>query len=113
VQVVDLASGDKNVVLFTDNRKYDVYWVEWKDNRTLLVGVIYPSSRNTWLGLSRAVFKTRETSLLTVDTQSGDVSTPFKKSFRKKYKIAPTQRDRVIDMLPDDQIGRASCRERV
>lgn len=102
VQVVDLASGDKNLVLFTDNRKYDIYWVQWKDNRTLLVGVIYPSSRNTWLGLSRAVFKTRETSLLIVDTQSGDVSTPFKKSFLKKYKIAPTQRDRVIDMLPDD-----------
>lgn len=102
VQVVDLSSGEKKLVLFTDNEKYDIYWVRWKDNRTLLVGTIYPAVRNAWLGTRGAVFRTRETSLLIVDLESGKVSTPFKKSFLKKYKIAPVARDQVVDTLPDD-----------
>ncbi len=102
VQLVDLASGEKKFVLFTDNTKYDIYWVRWKDNRTLLVGVVYPSKRDTWLGMHSAVFKTRETSLLIVDVDSGEVRTPFKKSFLKKYKITPVTRDQVVDVLPED-----------
>ena len=40
VQVTHLKSGKNKLVLFTDNKKYDIGWVSWKDENTLLVGTV-------------------------------------------------------------------------
>lgn len=102
VQVTDLATGEKKMVLFSDNKKYFIYWTQWKDNRTLLVGTFHPDRRDTWLGMGQVRYKTRETRLLIIDTESGEVSTPFAKNFLKKYRILPSAMDNVVDSLPDD-----------
>src|SRR5690606_16525236 len=41
VEVVDLATGEKKYVLYSDNQKYIFHWVRWKDNQTLLVGAFF------------------------------------------------------------------------
>lgn len=102
VQVTNLKSGQSKIVLFTDNKKYDVYWISWKDEKTLLVGVIYPSKRDTWTGMSRILNKTRETRLLIIDLEKDLVLSPLSNAFLKKYKYMPISQDDVIDSLPDD-----------
>lgn len=102
VQVTDLESGKKDIVLFSDNQKYFINWVRWKDNRTLLVGTFHPDERNTWLGTQQVRFKTRDTRLMIIDTTTGAVTTPFSQNFLKKYRIMPTGMDRVVNTLPDD-----------
>jgi acetyl esterase/lipase len=102
VEVADLETKEKKMVLFTDNQKYIINWIRWKDDRTLLVGVFYPSRRDTWLGSGQARFKTRDTRMMIVDTESGKVSTPFSKAFLKKYRILPSAMDQIVDLLPDD-----------
>lgn len=102
VQVTDLASGGKKIVLFNDNKKYSIYRIWWKDNRTLLVSTFHPDRRDTWMGMGQARYKTRDTRLLIVDTETGNVNTQFSQNFLKKYKILPTGMDYVIDNLPDD-----------
>ncbi|MES2673214.1 MAG: S9 family peptidase [Pseudomonadota bacterium] len=103
VQVANIKTGEKKMVLFTDNSKYIINWVRWKDERTLLVGTVYPSQRDTWTGMGQARFKTRESRLLIVDTEAeGVVRSPFKNTFLKKYKILPSGLDQVVDALPND-----------
>lgn len=102
VQVTDLQSNKSELVLFTDNSKYFLGGAWWKDNKTLLVYTWYPADRDTWTGFQRARYQTRETRLLIIDTETGEVKDPFKKSFLKKYKILPTNLSAVVDSLPDD-----------
>ena len=72
VEVANLKTGDRKMVLFTDNSKYFINWTRWKDDRTLLVGTWFPADRDTWLGFQQARFKTRETRLLIIDTETGE-----------------------------------------
>jgi fermentation-respiration switch protein FrsA (DUF1100 family) len=102
VEVVDLATGEKKYVLYSDNQKYIFHWVRWKDNQTLLVGAFFPSERDTWVGAGQARFKTRDTRLTIVNIESGEITTPFSKAFLKKYQILPPNMDDVIDVLPND-----------
>lgn len=102
VEVTDLETKEKKMVLFTDNQKYIIHWTRWKDDHTLLVGVFYPSRRDTWLGSGQARFKTRETRMMIIDTESGQVTTPFSKAFLKKYRVQPSAMDQVVDLLPED-----------
>ncbi len=102
VQVTNLKSGKNKLVLFTDNKKYDINWVSWKDEKTLLVGTVYPSKRDTWLGVGRILNKTRETRLMIIDLEKDQVLAPFSPAFLKKYTFMPTSQDDVVDSLPDD-----------
>lgn len=102
VQVTDLKSGQHKLVLFTDNKKYDISWVSWKDEKTLLVGTVYPSKIETWVGMAHVNAKTRETRLMIVDLEKDQILTPFSTAFLKKYKIAPINQDTVVDALSDD-----------
>ncbi len=102
VQVTNLKSGKNKLVLFTDNKKYDIGWVSWKDEKTLLVGTVYPSKRDTWLGVGRILNKTRETRLMIIDLEKDQVLAPFSPAFLKKYTFMPTSQDDVVDSLPDD-----------
>ena len=102
VQVTHLKSGKNKLVLFTDNKKYDIGWVSWKDEKTLLVGTVYPSKRDTWLGFARILDKTRETRLMIIDLEKDQVLTPFSAAFLKKYTFMPTSQDDVVDSLPND-----------
>jgi dipeptidyl aminopeptidase/acylaminoacyl peptidase len=102
VQVTDLKSGKNKLVLFTDNKKYDISWVSWKDEKTLLVGTVYPSKIDTWINISRVSGKTRATQLMVIDLEQDKIFTPFSSKFLKKYKITPVIQDAVIDTLWDE-----------
>ena len=102
VQVTELKSAQSKLVLFTDNKKYDISWVSWKDEKTLLVGVVYPSKIDTWVGMSRVNAKTRATRLMIVDLEKDQILTPFSNSFLKKYQIAPINQDNVVDALSEE-----------
>ena len=52
VQVVNLKTGEKKLAVFTDNKKYDFTWVKWKDEKTLLIGLVFPEKRDLTLGFS-------------------------------------------------------------
>lgn len=101
VQVTNLDTGKSNIVLFTDNTKYFLNHLKWKDEKTLLVFTWYPSKRDTWTGMARVHGDTRETRLLIVNTETGEVNPPFKVGFLKKYKYLPSGLGTVINMLPD------------
>ncbi|PCK05167.1 MAG: S9 family peptidase [Alteromonadaceae bacterium] len=102
VQVVDFDTGEKKMVLFTDNTKYFINWMRWKDSRTLLVATYFPDKRNDFLGFRTYRSKTREGRLLIVDTKTGEVRRPFKKVFLNKFKVLPSWLSGVVDILPDD-----------
>ena len=103
VELTTLSNGKKKVLLFTDNSKHFIHKTFWKDNKTLLVTTYYPDERDTTLsGMFRVNFKTREFRLFIIDTETGNVSTPFKKSFLKQFRILPSNLASVVDVLPDD-----------
>lgn len=102
IQVTSLADGKQDIVLFTDNSQYFINWVRWKDDRTLLVSAYYPSRRDTWVGMGQVRYNTREGRLMIVDTETGEVNTPFSRSFLRRFRILPARLDDVVDILPDD-----------
>ncbi|MDQ2076098.1 S9 family peptidase [Marinimicrobium sp. ABcell2] len=102
VQVTELKSGEKEFMLFTDNSRYFINWMRWKDDRTLLVSTYYPARRDTWIGFAQIRGDTRETRLLIIDTDSGEVTTPFRSNFLRRFQILPPGLDEVVDILPDD-----------
>ncbi|MCF2948033.1 S9 family peptidase [Paraglaciecola aquimarina] len=102
IQVTQLKTGKQDFVLFTDNTKYFLNNVNWKDDKTLLVTTMYPSERDTWTGVSQLRYKTREFRLLIINTETGEVSPPFGPNYLKKYKILPNVLSQVVDTLPND-----------
>jgi dipeptidyl aminopeptidase/acylaminoacyl peptidase len=102
IQVTELGTKQIKIVLFSDNTKYFLNSMYWKDEKTLLVTTFYPSERDTWTGMRQAKFKTRDFRLMIVDTETGEVKSPFKKNFFNKYKILPSNLHVVLDSLPDD-----------
>lgn len=102
VQVTELDSQESDIVLFTDNSKYFLQGVHWKDSRTLLVHTFFPAERDTWVGTGQARYDTRDSRLMIVDTESGEVTTPFSRNFLRKFRIMPTGLNNIVDTLPDD-----------
>ena len=102
VQVMDLASKKINYALFTDNSKFFLNWIQWKDNTTLLTGAFTPSERETYFIGKRIFFKTRDFHLMIINTETNAVTVPFKKKFLSRYKILPSGLDEVIDPLRND-----------
>ena len=52
--------------------------------------------------MQRIHFKTREFRLFIIDTETGNVSSPFKKRFLKQFYLLPSDLANVVDVLPDD-----------
>ena len=102
VQVSDISNGEKTIVLFTDNSKYYLSSLMWKDARTLVVTTHYPDERDTWVGMGQLRAKTREFRALFVDTQTGEVTSPFKRAFLKRFTVLPPNLANFVDLLPDD-----------
>jgi len=103
VELITLANAKKKMLLFTDNSQYFIYNVQWKDNKTLLVSTYYPGERDTNpSGMVRIKFDTRELRLLIIDTETGNITRPFKKSFLKKFYVMPSNLAKIVDVLPDD-----------
>jgi len=102
VQVTTLKTQKKKFHLFTDNSKYFISRIHWKDNNTLLVHTYYPSRRDTWTGWGQFRGKTRESRLLIIDTKTGVVTRPFKHTFLDDFRVLPAVQDQIVDLLPDD-----------
>lgn len=100
LEVTNLLTNKKKTVLFTDNKKYDINWVQWKNNHILLVGIIFPEKRT--VGQLGKKYKTRESRLMIINTDTNQISTAFSKSFLKRFYVLPLSQDNVIDSLPDD-----------
>jgi len=101
IEVTDLLTSKKKIVLYTDNSKYDIRWIRWKDDSTLLVGIVYPEKRT--VGQSARKHKTRETRLMIVNIENDNISMAFTKGFLKQFYILPVMQDYVIDILPNDK----------
>ena len=102
VQVLDLTTKEIKIALFTDNSEFFLNWLDWKDNKTLLVGVFNPSERDTVVNTARVRFKTRDFHLMIVDTETDQIMRPFSRTFLRRYNVLPPVRDYIVDSLPDD-----------
>lgn len=102
VQVVNLENNERNIVLFSDNAKYFLHNIYWKDKKTLLVSTFFPSERDVWTGISQYRTKTRDFRLMVIDVESGKVTSPLSKRFLKKYRVLPSVLNEVVDVLPHD-----------
>src|SRR5690606_3240690 len=102
VQVTELETQKSDIVLFTDNSKYFIDGIHWKDSRTLLAHTFFPAERDTWVGTGQARYDTRDSRLLIIDTENGEVTTPFSRNFLRKFRVMPMVLDNIVDTLPDD-----------
>lgn len=98
VQVVNLESGKSKLVLFSDNIKFHFYNMSWKNNKTLLVHIFYPHSREVY----GPTLKSRETDLIVVHLDTGDVNNVFSHGFLARWDEKPFDKDSVVDLLRDD-----------
>jgi len=89
LQLTDLKTQKKTYPLLTDNSKYIINLIQWKDSNTLLVHTYYPSKRDTWVGFAQVRGDTRETRLLIVDTSTAKVTSLFKRTFLRNFKVLP------------------------
>jgi dipeptidyl aminopeptidase/acylaminoacyl peptidase len=101
VQIVNLETGEKKISLFSDNKTYTLYWLNWKSNEFLLVGSMYPEARS--VGQSARRYKTRETRMLILDIVNDKITSPFSTQYLAKQQISPLYQDNVIDFLEDDK----------
>lgn len=104
VQVLDLATKEMKIALFTDNSQFFMNWLGWKDNKTLLAGVFSPSERDTVVNTQRVRFKTRDFHLMIIDTETDEITSPFSRTFLRRYNVLPPRRDYVVDTLPNDPL---------
>ncbi|MDO3387646.1 prolyl oligopeptidase family serine peptidase [Gilvimarinus sp. SDUM040013] len=102
VQISSTENDEREIVLFTDNTEFFLHSVGWKDSRHLLVTVFSPSERDKQVGGMRAKFKTRDFSLMVVDSENGEIYKPFSNAFVNRYVVRPSNFNTVIDTLPDD-----------
>ncbi|SMF43502.1 Dipeptidyl aminopeptidase/acylaminoacyl peptidase [Alteromonadaceae bacterium Bs31] len=102
IQVTNLETGKNKIVLFSDNSKYFIGAAYWKDDVSLLVHTWYPAERDTWVGFTQVRGETRERRLLIINTESEEVTSPFKKTFLKRYSVLPSGLDQIVDRLPED-----------
>lgn len=98
VQVVNLDTGKNKLVLFSDNLKFHFYHMSWKNDKTLLVHIFYPHSREVY----GPTLKSRETDLIVVHLDTGDVNNVFSHGFLARWEEKPFDKDTVVDSLPDD-----------
>jgi dipeptidyl aminopeptidase/acylaminoacyl peptidase len=103
VELMTLANSKTKVLLFSDNSKYFIHNLTWKDNKTLLVTSYYPSERDTNpFGGGQIKFKTRELRLFIINTETGKINSPFSRSFLNKFMILPNNLASIVDVLPED-----------
>ena len=95
-------NNKQKILLFSDNSKYFIYRLQWKDNEHLLIHTYYPDQRDTYMGLGQVKYDSRETRLLIVNVHSGEVRTPFTRAFLKQFRYLPSELNEVIDTLPED-----------
>lgn len=102
VQVTNLSTGKSDIVLFSDNAKYVIHRLQWKDNVTLLAYGFSPEELEFRGSSNMHTYKTRVTRVVFVNTNSGEVTKPFTPMFLSQFRTPPAQLDDVIDLLPDD-----------
>lgn len=102
VQVMDLATKKSKMVLFSDNSKFFFKGIGWKDDTTLMATVFTPAERDSFINGQTFRFKTRDHDLMLINTETDAVTQPVSSKFLKRYKIAPSARDWVVDPLYDD-----------
>lgn len=87
--VRDVAGGPMKVRLKSDNQKMRFRWVRWVNERRLVVGVVYASSRD--------YVETLETRLLSIDREAGEAINLVSQQGRGSQ-----LQDEVLDWLPQD-----------
>jgi dipeptidyl aminopeptidase/acylaminoacyl peptidase len=87
--VRDVAGGPMRVRLKSDNQKMRFRWVRWVNERRLVVGVVFASSRD--------YVETLETRLLAIDREAGEALNLVSQRGRGSQ-----LQDDVLDWLPQD-----------
>ena len=89
---VNLDNGEKNYLIYTDNKKFKVEWHEWANNDIILVGVSYPDKYRH--------VKYKQTGLLKLRADGSQL--PEGVINYRPRDNPPQFQDVVIDFLPDD-----------
>lgn len=92
----DFTSGDKKLLIKSDNEKIKIKWFRWANNKTLIMSGRFASKRGTT--------DTVETRLIAIEADgSGEARSLIRppRAFSSNNRVSQFQ-DNVIDMLPDD-----------
>lgn len=95
VVIYDTGSGQSQMVLTVDNRRYAINWTHWLNSRYLFISADYPSDR--------MALKLHETRLMIYDTKKNKLQSSLSKRDFRKMDFGPAVQDEVIDYLPGDE----------
>ncbi|HTF97352.1 MAG TPA: S9 family peptidase [Cellvibrio sp.] len=102
VQTINLKTKESKFLMFFENTSFILNGISWKDNKTLLVYSFAATKQKNWGYWQRNYDKVRITRLAFVNTQNGQITTPFTSMFLSQFDEAPEDLDTVIDSLPND-----------
>ncbi len=94
VNIANLKTNDRKIVLSTDNSKFVIGWMAWQGNDTLLLSTFYPARF-----YQTPVTATR---LLRIDVNSAEVKSAIPTRLFRRLDYVPFIQDNVIDFLPDN-----------
>ena len=95
VHVHNIEQDQATYPLYASNEKFVINWVQWANNRYLLVSARFPATR---YGVP-----TTETRLLSIDIESGKSSSVLSERFLSRQPWYPQFHDRIVDILPADE----------
>ena len=94
VNLFNLNTGERSYVVQTDNKKFQINWVDWASDDKVLVSAVFPAIRYGT--------PTTESRLMVKDLKTGKLRSVLSKSFYRGLDRIPQFQDNVIDILPDD-----------
>lgn len=102
VQLTNLETNKSKILLFTDNSRYVIYNIVWKDNVTLMAHGFAPEVLEFRGRSNMYNFKTRVTRVLFVNSNTGEVTKPFTNTFLNGFRSPPISLNNIIDPLHKD-----------
>lgn len=95
VSVQNISTGNKRVVLYSDNKKFTINWLSWANNEKIFVSASFPEVR-------RNGTPSVESRLLIVDSKTGKFKNGLSRSVSRNFRYLPQFQDRIIDYLRSD-----------
>ncbi len=94
IEILDLETDKRTYPIYADNKKYEINWIAWANNKQMLVSAEFPAVR---FGVP-----TTETRLLILDTHTKKTRNAIPKRYYDRFNYMPQIQDQIVDMLPKD-----------
>lgn len=94
LQVLYVDEGKSSAVVYTDNEKFVINWMDWINDENLFVSARFPAVRYGT--------PTTETRLLIADIKTNDLRGVISKRYYEKFDYMPQFQDDVVDYLIED-----------